>query len=254
MEALRAPSRPPPPAVLAVTSAAASADGVPRRRGPSLLEVVVVLAAVAVIAMAGLPSLTGSIESARLLDTRREMSRLETAFSAYFEDTLALPASFQDLVADVSDREGWAGPYLAALGPRSVGASLSLIRDAWDAPYHVALHDGHTATLTSRGPDGQLGSPDDCVLNLDMTPILRRETRQRLDLLQAAISAYNARHLPDRPLPREARALVERLIAAGFLPDGVEHLARDAWGTPWRADPPGRDPLVRLSSARLQGP
>lgn len=222
-----------------------------RRRGPSLLEVAVVLATIGVVAMAGLPSLTGSIESARLLDTRREMTRLEAAFTAYYEDTLSFPASFQDLVADVSDRDGWAGPYLAALGARSVGASLSLIRDAWDAPYDVVIHDRHSLTLTSRGPDGELGSADDCVLQLDMTAALRRATRVQLDLLHAALSAYNAQHLPAAPLPQDVPALITRLIESGCLPQGLDDLSLDAWGEPLTPDPPGQDPVVRLRSPRL---
>lgn len=220
-------------------------------RGFSLLELIVVMSILAVIGGMALPTVGKSVQRARVADTRRELNNLEVALTAYFEDTLAFPASFDGLEHDPGDVPGWAGPYLRTLSATSVGAGMSLTEDAWEQPYHVKLSAGVELTITSPGADGTRSTDDDIVLIVDVTPVLRRSTRAELSRLNSAVASYNAEYLPDAPLPQDIDALVERLQDSGLLPAGLPGPTRDAWGSLYAPVPPDEDPVVLLGSPHL---
>lgn len=223
----------------------------PGQSGFSLIELVVVMAILTVLAGAAVPVVSKGLTRARVQETRRELDELAPALTAYFEDTGRFPPTFDDLERDGADVPGWTGPYLRARVGTSAGTSASLEQDAWDQPYSIGLVDGTALTVTSPGIDGRLGTEDDLALALDVTPVLRRRTLAELALLNQAVAAYNATHLPAAPLPRAMDDLLEALVEADLLPAGLDGLDTDAWGDAYRPDPPDQDPVVILQSQNL---
>lgn len=136
----------------------ASASRTRYESGFSLLELIVVMSILAVLAGAAIPVVSKSITRSRITDTRGRLARLESAIQAYFEDTGRFPPRFEDLETNVSDVDGWVGPYLRALTAGAVGPSTDLGKDAWGRAYEVGSSGDSALYLVSLGPDGTLES------------------------------------------------------------------------------------------------
>lgn len=97
-----------------------------RKPGISILELLIVVVALAVVAGILLPKLMGSNTQAKETDLRSDLKMLRNAIDAFHTDTGQYPATLQDLaetgVAQVRVaggeavvKEDWHGPYVEAV-------------------------------------------------------------------------------------------------------------------------------------------
>jgi len=128
------------------------------KRGFTLLEVLLVLAILAVICALVVPQLMGRQELANIDATRLSLKGLEQAIRLYSLDhSGAIPderSGLSALVTAPSNSRRWRGPYLNELP-----------KDAWGnlIAYEAHGRRGSRATflLRSPGPDGALNTQDD---------------------------------------------------------------------------------------------
>lgn len=222
-----------------------------RQSGFSLIEIVIVLAILALVAGTAVPLAGKNVQRSKIAETRAELAALPAAVSAYFEDTGTLPPSFDDLQQDLAGAAGWAGPYLLATLSAHASSSTSLEQDAWSRDYVVSLAGASSLTVSSRGPDGVAGNADDIAQVLDVTPVRRAQTLAELRTINTAVSAWNAANLPLAPLSTDWPTALASLVAGGYLPAGTSAYDADGWGAPYQADPPGASPVVAVTSPNL---
>lgn len=127
-----------------------------RRRGFSLMELLLVLVILAVLAALVVPRFANRSQQARETAAKADISSLETAIGAFEIDNGRYPTSeegLQALLAAPANVEGWRGPYL----------SRGLPRDPWGNAY-VYRYPGQKNPdgfdLYSTGPDGREGNDD----------------------------------------------------------------------------------------------
>jgi len=219
--------------------------------GFSLIEIVIVMAILAVLAGTMVPMVGKTATRGKIAETRAELAALPAAVSAYFEDVGSLPPSFTDLEQNASAAAGWAGPYLIAILSASASTTSSLAMDAWNRNYAVSVTGASTLTVTSLGPNGATGGGDDIVQLVDVTPVRRTQTMNELHTINLAIQAYNSTHLPATPLPGNYPALLSALVTGGYLPGGTSTWDTDGWGAAYAPDPPGGSPVVAVASPNV---
>jgi general secretion pathway protein G len=228
-----------------------SDSSVARAPGFTLIEVVIVIAILAVLAGAAVPMASKFFDSRARAATRDELVELTGAAERYFEDTGRLPASAAALLANPGVA-GWAGPYLSAGGTEPWSGAAEPEVDAWARAYRFSATGASTLVLASAGADGAFGDANDLTSTLDVTPIRRARTLRQLDTLNRAITSYNAQYLPGTPLSTNTSTLLARLVATGYLPSAAS-FAADGWGDAFIADPPGLTPVVAVTSVNLGG-
>lgn len=129
----------------------------PAQSGFTLVELLLVLVILATLAALVLPKFTGRTEQARTTAAQTQISTFGTALDAFEIDTGSYPYGGDGLamlVIPPSDLSGWRGPYLKSDIPP----------DPWGSPYSYEYPGRNNPTgydLSSAGPDGQMGSPDD---------------------------------------------------------------------------------------------
>lgn len=127
-----------------------------RNSGFTLIEILVVMAIVAMLAVMVAPNLFRQRAGAQRDAAVAQISALETALDAHFIDVGEYPDSLEGLIENESGRASWNGPYLRRDIPM----------DPWGNPY-VYDSEGREFTLISYGPDGQQGgSGDDADIGL----------------------------------------------------------------------------------------
>ncbi|MCY2960922.1 MAG: prepilin-type N-terminal cleavage/methylation domain-containing protein [Planctomycetota bacterium] len=218
------------------------------RGGFTLLEILIVVAVMAMLAGAAIPVASKALSSAARKATREELVQLGTAAQEYFRDTGVAPAQILDLERK-GDADGWAGPYLAGAMQDPLATSSGYTTDAWSRAYR-AKTTGDVMTITSAGPDAALDTDDDVRIQVDFTPIRREETLADLKTINQAITLYNGLHGADQPLPGTWSKALGMLVTAGFLPE-AESYTNDAWGNAYVGDPDGKSPLVRAASTSI---
>ena len=219
------------------------------RAGFSLLELVVVMSIMAILAGAAIPVVRRAIDHAARKSTLIELEALASATVAFFEDTGSLPLELGALTTD-PDLAGWTGPYIGTIGRDLRTGRHSAEVDGWSFPYRLKLESASILSITSPGPDGQLGAFDDYSTRVDVTPVRRARTLELLGNINRAIEQYNQTFLTSDPLPAEYALLLQKLVTRGFLP-AAEPWAVDGWGAPFEPSPAGATPVVRVASETI---
>jgi general secretion pathway protein G len=124
-----------------------------RRQGMTLLELLVVLAAIAILAAVVGPSLFRNVGDAKVSSAKSQIEIFATALGAFRLDNDGYPSSAQGLEAlrnKPSALRTWRGPYLTKVVPS----------DPWGRAYeYVApgIQNPESFDLYSLGRDGRVG-------------------------------------------------------------------------------------------------
>lgn len=133
-----------------------------RRRGFTLIEVLLVLAILGVIAAMVVPQLLGRQKKANIDAARLSITGLEQALDLYAVDHNGeYPTTgegLESLLVAPNNDEKWNGPYLKDAGAIPV--------DPWGRPLQYEYPGQHHAQgskpdISSGGPDKAFGTPDD---------------------------------------------------------------------------------------------
>ena len=219
-----------------------------RRKGFSLMEVVLAVSIMSVIAGATLPVTFTVLNQAHSKATKEELRNLAEASSRMFEDTKTLPILVEGLLID-QGVAGWSGPYLPGSFSDGISGLGGYEVDSWSNAYSLSIS-GNALTITSMGSDGIHGTEDDLVLSMDATLILRSKTLDNLAIINSALQSYNALNLVEAPLPANFGSVRSALCSKGFLPESVRYQV-DAWGDAYVEDPRGQTPVVRVKSVNV---
>jgi prepilin-type N-terminal cleavage/methylation domain-containing protein len=205
-----------------VTTDDAPARNTPER-GFTMLEMIVVVAVIAVLASIAIPLAAIFEDRAREEATEREMQSLEKALVAWYEDHDSFPADLDSLVDN---------GYLAA-GLDSLGHS----QDAWFNDY-VYTPTSMTANLRSWGIDRTASTSDDLLLQVSAGASARAETRDEMETIHVALRNYESvrvvSSLPSLPnhwdVSGPTDGAFQMLISEGLIPNEVRFLT-DSWGS-----------------------
>lgn len=134
-----------------------------RRRGFTLLEVLLVVGILVALAAIAVPQLIGVAEGAKLDEAQIQANAISDALNLYHTHTGQFPQTNEGLSALETMPQNvtnWRGPYL----------ETSRKLDPWGNPYNYAYPGTHRATgpgipappdVWSNGPDRQNGTADD---------------------------------------------------------------------------------------------
>jgi general secretion pathway protein G len=203
-------------------------------RGFIVLEMIVFLAAIAVVIGVAVPVLGGGDRLGAIEQARLEMDRLQRAVTAYFRDAEAFPASLGDLVTKPAGTQEWMGPYVQKDFLDLEASSLGWRYDPWRTLYQLVTVSATQRKIRSFGPNrtNDSGGGDDIDVLVDSNPILWEITKEELLVINRAILRYNDVEAPPW-LSHEYTACLNRLQAKGFLPIGAPpkfDYRYDAWG------------------------
>jgi general secretion pathway protein G len=133
-----------------------------RRRAFTLVELLLVLTILAILAAIVLPRIAGRGEQARVGAAKTQLNSFATALDMFEVDNGHYPRGkngLNDLNVQPKDASNW-HQYLDQVP-----------LDPWGHPYiyeYPGKHRPNSYDLSSMGPDGQAGTPDD-IVNWDQT-------------------------------------------------------------------------------------
>lgn len=218
-----------------------------RRRGFTLIEVIVAVAIVAVMAGAITPVVYRQVNEARRDATASELAALQRGLLDFYADTGRFPSEAEGLTALVVDPGvgGWQGPYVAGGAQRLVDA---IAADAFgrgyvfDAVPTVVPAGSVDVLVISAGVNrlvdsGQLNRPwnlalasDDLYAAVSAGPVLREKLAESQGELEALAAASRARFRDLGAFPATVADL-----AGSYLDAGCQNAALiDGWNTPYR--------------------
>jgi general secretion pathway protein G len=131
------------------------------KKGLSLVEVMIVLAIMAVFALAVGPRMISYLGNAKIKTTEANLRNVKQAIVAYYGDVGSYPETLSDLMRKPLDdnmTRKWQGPYLEAKND-----DYSLV-DGWD---HDLIYQrgepgsGKPYELYSYGPNGENGTQEE---------------------------------------------------------------------------------------------
>jgi general secretion pathway protein G len=133
-----------------------------RRRGFTLMEVLLVLAILVILASLVGVSYVRLQQQANINSARTQIGMLEEACNHYTLSVGSPPNTLDDLLTmpgDLANPQKWVGPYLE---------KSQLPVDPWNNPYQYEVVDPATSKfrIYSMGPDRTPGSPDDITTTL----------------------------------------------------------------------------------------
>jgi general secretion pathway protein G len=120
----------------------------PLRSAFTLIELLLVIAILAVLAAIVVPKFSGRTEDARKAAAQTQISNFGTALDAFEVDNGRYPKRLQDLLEAPSDVQNWRGPYLQ---------SDRIPTDPWGNEYIYVIpgkHNPSSYDLSSQGPPG----------------------------------------------------------------------------------------------------
>ncbi|HUS57401.1 MAG TPA: type II secretion system protein GspG [Planctomycetota bacterium] len=158
-------------------------------RGFTLIELVVVIAVMALLAGIAMPVVAVSLRIAETDATWQRMEDLSKAVTDFYKDTDQFPGNLQELVS-ASGIACWAGPYVNEGFSEPKG---NIFYDAWHNAFQYSSIDSSNARLMSWGLNAQDdgGTGDDIVLNVSVEPVLREKNLKLLAEVNDAIRLYN---------------------------------------------------------------
>ncbi len=221
-----------------------------RQTGFSMLEMIVVIAIMAVIAGAAVPVTSKVLTYQARKATRGELQLLSGASGEFFRDTRTLPTDLEELLVDPGT-SGWSGPYLPGVVTDQITGLTGYQVDAWSRPYELTIV-GDVLTIASMGADATLGTGEDIEIDLDVTYIRRQATLDQLATINQAITLYNGQYQASDPLPSSWTTALGKLVNRGFLPAASGYDV-DWWGTAFAETPKGKMPVVKVESANIAG-
>ncbi|MBN1445190.1 MAG: type II secretion system protein GspG [Candidatus Omnitrophica bacterium] len=141
-----------------------------RGKGITLLEILVVMAIIAVLSAIATPALGNARRRAMSVKTESVIASIEAALSMYGTDFGDYPAfegegtgSLTELLQGPVESRFWKGPYMRFKTADIDGGNNIL--DAWKTPLSYRYpQDGHTNVpyiIISAGPDREMGTADD---------------------------------------------------------------------------------------------
>jgi general secretion pathway protein G len=116
------------------------------QRGFSLIEILIVVALIALIAGMVANQVFGGQDRAKVKMAQAQVAALSGKVSQYEGDTGALPQRLEDLMTSPGSVKGWLGPY----------SKEGELKDPWNTPYEYRVS-GRSFTITSHGADRQPG-------------------------------------------------------------------------------------------------
>ena len=120
-----------------------------RRRYFTLMEMVVVIAIIALLAAVVTPMYFKYVKRARVSSAKTQIAMFEQAIMDYQLDNGRLPRTLNDLISNQSGTKKWDGPYLK---------SSSIPKDPWGNDYNYDVPGRHGSfdiyTYGERGSEG----------------------------------------------------------------------------------------------------
>jgi general secretion pathway protein G len=128
------------------------------RSGFTLIELIVVIALLAVLAAVVAPNLLGKASDANRKSAAIQLEKIGSSVELYRIETGRYPASLEDLVNKPQDVDRWNGPYIT---------KKSQLQDPWGNDLVIRQPgEERNFDLISYGADGQPGGEGD---NADIT-------------------------------------------------------------------------------------
>src|SRR5262249_33334879 len=131
----------------------------PRRRGFTLVEMVVVVTIIALLAALIVPRLWSRLTLAKNNVAKAEVKQIENAVNMYLADTgqtLTSTSALNVLLVGPKDGAPAGGPYFQ---------KAEQLMDPWKHAYVIRVPGevNYDFDVLSAGPDGEIGTPDDIV-------------------------------------------------------------------------------------------
>ncbi len=222
--------------------------------GFTLLEVVLVIAVLAVLAGIMAPYTAGQINAAKRDATARELETIASGLSSHYRDCGSLPTTASGLTALVRNIEGlanWRGPYVGGGGDIEAG----IVADAWgelytyvraptvqgmaSAPDYIVLSPGVDRVLNSAsGAGGWTLDPNQDIILQGVTQSTDDDWRERttdlLDAIEDALMQYYG-DVGAFPAGTDSTAIAELLTSGTggwqgpYLTGTARQVVRDPW-------------------------